>query len=57
MANYYGLELIYRREFHEVHEDEQDDPEFGPLLQKMKVVDDNNESRIDEEQWEAISAF
>ncbi len=35
--------------------DNQDHKEFGPLLEKMKVVDSKGESQMDEDQWEAAS--
>lgn len=55
MAAEYGLRLLYRREFHHVFEEFKDHPEFGPLMVKMKVVDGNGESSMDEDQWEAVS--
>ena len=30
-------------------------PEFKPLLERMKVVDANGESHMDEDQWDAAS--
>ena len=45
------------KEFHEVFEDNQEHKEFGPLLEKMKVVDSNGEPQMDEDQWEAASEF
>ncbi|KAH7107374.1 guanine-N(7)-methyltransferase [Auriculariales sp. MPI-PUGE-AT-0066] len=57
LAHSYGLELLYRREFHDVFEDEREDPEFRSLLSKMKVVDEANESHIDQDQWEAINVY
>ncbi|CAG8716585.1 12642_t:CDS:2, partial [Acaulospora colombiana] len=49
----YGLSLVYKKEFHEIFQEEQEDPEFSTLLKKMKVVDDKNESAMDEDQWDA----
>ena len=56
MAADYKLELIYKKEFHEVFLENQEDPEFHSLMVKMKVVDTNGESSMDEAQWEAASA-
>ena len=55
MAADYKLELIYKKDFHEVFLEHQKDPEFGPLMVRMKVKDANGESAMDEAQWEAAS--
>jgi len=57
MAADYKLKLIYKKEFHEVFLENQEDPEFHSLMVKMKVMDTNGESSMDEAQWEAASAF
>ena len=36
-------------------EEHQEQPEFAALLQRMRVVDANGESQMDEDQWEAAS--
>ncbi|PVG00202.1 guanine-N(7)-methyltransferase [Serendipita vermifera] len=53
----YGLSLVYKKEFHEIFQEEQGDPEFSTLLKKMKVVDDRNESAMDEDQWDAANIY
>lgn len=55
MAIEYGLELKYKEEFHTIYEEHQEHPEFKPLLGRMHVVEDNGESAMDEDQWEAAS--
>jgi mRNA (guanine-N7-)-methyltransferase len=55
MAEEYKLYLTYKEEFHQVFEEHQEHPEFGPLMERMKVVDSNGESSMDEDQWEAAS--
>lgn len=55
MAQEYGLQLVYKKEFHDIFQEEQDHKDFGPLLQRMKVVAANGESEMDEDQWEAAS--
>ena len=55
LAAKYDLYPVYRKEFHELFEEFQGDPEFKPLLQRMNVVDGNGESEMDEAQWEAAS--
>ena len=55
MASEYKLQLIYRAEFHDIYAEHSEHAEFGPLLQRMKVVDEHGESQMDEDQWEAAS--
>ncbi|KAJ3484219.1 hypothetical protein NLI96_g5781 [Meripilus lineatus] len=57
LAAEYSLHPVYMKEFHEVFEDNQEHKEFGPLLEKMKVVDSNGESQMDEDQWEAANIY
>lgn len=56
MAEEYGLSVEYKAEFHQVFEEHRDHSEFAPLMVRMKVVDSNGESAMDEDQWEAASA-
>jgi hypothetical protein len=55
LAEKYDLHPVYKKEFHEVFEEFQEHPEFKPLLQRMKVVDANGETEMNEDQWEAAS--
>ncbi len=55
MAADYGLFPVYKEVFHHVFEEHQDHPDFKPLLVRMKVVDDEGASAMDEDQWEAAS--
>jgi mRNA (guanine-N7-)-methyltransferase len=55
VAKEYGLSLVYRKEFHEIFQEESENPDFGLLLKKMRVVDENGESAMDEDQWDAAS--
>ena len=55
MASEYRLRLLYKEEFHDVFAEHHEHPEFGQLLQRMKVVDSEGESQMDEDQWEAAS--
>jgi mRNA (guanine-N7-)-methyltransferase len=57
MAAEYKLVVKYKEEFHQVFEGNQEDKEFGPLLVRMKVVDENGESSMDEDQWEAANIY
>ena len=49
------MELVYKKEFHEIFEEHSEHAEFAPLLQRMHVVDANGESQMDEDQWDAAS--
>ncbi|TCD62621.1 mRNA cap guanine-N7 methyltransferase [Steccherinum ochraceum] len=53
----YGLHPKYMKEFHEVFADNQEHSDFGPLLERMRVVDANGESQMDEDQWEAANIY
>lgn len=55
LAADYGLYPIYKEEFHQIFAENGEVPEFSQLLQRMKVVDLNGESSMDEDQWEAAS--
>jgi len=57
LAEEYGLHVVYKREFHEVFEEHHEHAEFGPLLERMHVVDKNGESQMDEDQWEAANIY
>lgn len=57
IASEYNLHPLYKREFHEVFTDNQDDPEFKQLLVKMSVVNAKGESAMDEDQWDAASEY
>ena len=57
LASEYGLEIRYRAEFHEVFQQHCEDAEFKRLLSTMRVINENGESAMDEDQWEAASMF
>lgn len=57
LASEYGLTLLYKEEFHQVFQEHQEHPEFKPLLVRMKVVDNEGASAMDEDQWEAASEY
>lgn len=51
----FGLELVYKEEFHTIFMNEKEDKEFKGLLKTMRVVDSNGQSALDTDQWEAAS--
>ncbi|KAF8298356.1 hypothetical protein DL93DRAFT_2161122 [Clavulina sp. PMI_390] len=55
LAAEYGLELIYKEDFHTIYEREQEPAEFRQLLTSMKVVDGRGESALNQDQWDAAS--
>ncbi|KAG8966861.1 mRNA cap guanine-N7 methyltransferase [Tulasnella sp. 419] len=57
LAAEYGLVVKSKQQFHEVYEENHNHREFRPLLQKMKVIDENGESHMDEDQWEAANIY
>ncbi|KAH9857707.1 mRNA capping enzyme-domain-containing protein [Lenzites betulinus] len=57
LASEYDLFPIYKGEFHDVFNENHEHDEFGPLLQRMHVVDSNGESQMDEDQWEAANIY
>lgn len=57
LAAEYSLYPIYKEEFHHIFTQHQDNEEFKSLLLRMKVVDANGESAMDEEQWEAANIY
>lgn len=46
---------MYHAEFHQVFSQHQDEQEFKQLLERMKVVDADGTSSMDEDQWDAAS--
>jgi mRNA (guanine-N7-)-methyltransferase len=57
MAREVGLHEVYRKEFHEVYQEHCEHETYGPLLVKMKVQNEDGESHMDEDQWEAASEY
>jgi hypothetical protein len=55
LAGEYRLQLIYKRPFGDILDEEQGSRDFGPLLRKMGVIDEKGESAMDGDQWEAAS--
>lgn len=55
LAEEYQLYPVYKEEFHQVFEEHREQKEFKELLWRMKVVDRDGESAMDEDQWEAAS--
>ncbi|TFK26413.1 hypothetical protein FA15DRAFT_293491 [Coprinopsis marcescibilis] len=57
LAAEYGLYPKYKEEFHQVFSENQEVPEFKNLMIRMKVVDADGGSSMDEDQWEAANIY
>ncbi|KAF9227991.1 hypothetical protein BS17DRAFT_747026 [Gyrodon lividus] len=57
IAAEYSLYPIYKEEFHQIYEEHSRKEEFKELMVRMKVVDANGESAMDEDQWEAANIY
>jgi len=57
LAEEHGLQLLERKEFHDIFTEQQNHKDYGPLLKRMKVVDDQGDSQMDEDQWEAANIY
>ncbi|KAG9522203.1 mRNA capping enzyme, large subunit, partial [Aureobasidium melanogenum] len=57
LAEEYGLELMYRKPFPEVWEDEKDDYELGPLSERMRVKDREGRFLGTKEEMEAAGFY
>ncbi|WWC68714.1 uncharacterized protein I206_102648 [Kwoniella pini CBS 10737] len=57
LAMEYKLKLIYKKPFHDILQEEKESRDFGPLLGKMGVINNNGESSMNEDQWEAANLY
>jgi len=57
LAQEHDLHLVEKKEFHDLFQEEQDHKDYAPLLKRMKVVDDQGDSQMDEDQWEAANVY
>ncbi|QIX01427.1 hypothetical protein AMS68_006944 [Peltaster fructicola] len=62
LAEEYGLELMYRKGFREVFDEERDDPELGRLAERMGVLsrdraEGNGGCLVTEQEWEAAAFY
>ncbi|KIJ17357.1 hypothetical protein PAXINDRAFT_168048 [Paxillus involutus ATCC 200175] len=57
IAAEYSLHPIYKEEFHQIFAEHSEQEEFKELMVRMKVVDSNGESAMDEDQWEAANIY
>lgn len=57
VAREYGLEPIFHADFQQIFVQEKDDPHFADLLRRMRVVDDQGNTDMTFDQWEAASQF
>lgn len=62
LAEEYGLELLYRKGFREVFDEERNDPELGRLAERMGVMSRDRSQGdggclVSEQEWEAASFY
>ncbi|GAB7337851.1 hypothetical protein MBLNU457_4248t1 [Dothideomycetes sp. NU457] len=57
LAEEYGLELLYRKPFKDVWEEEKNDPVLGPLSERMGVVARDGRSNVSSDEMEAASFY
>ncbi|KAK4971116.1 mRNA cap guanine-N7 methyltransferase [Elasticomyces elasticus] len=57
LAEEYNLELLYRKPFNEVWEEEKDSPEMGLLSERMGVKDRSGRLLVSKEEMEAASFY
>lgn len=55
LAAEYGLEVRFQADFQTIFVEEQSDPYFANLLRRMKVMDDEGNAEMDEDQLDAAS--
>ncbi|BGP13631.1 hypothetical protein JCM10213_007807 [Rhodosporidiobolus nylandii] len=57
LAAEYGLSCVYSEAFQNIFIDEQDDPQFKQLLLRMKVMDEEGNAEMDEDQLDAAMLY
>ncbi|GAA5938271.1 hypothetical protein JCM3775_002933 [Rhodotorula graminis] len=57
VAAEYGLSPVYCADFSSIFADEQEDPHFATLLRRMKVMDDEGNAEMDEDQLDAAMLY
>ncbi|TNY23598.1 mRNA capping enzyme-domain-containing protein [Rhodotorula diobovata] len=57
IAAEYGLSPVYCADFSSIFADEQEDPHFAQLLRRMKVMDDEGNAEMDEDQLDAAMLY
>lgn len=57
LAEDYGLELLYRKKFPDVWEEEKDDPILGPLSERMGVRDRSGRVNVSKEEMDAAGFY
>lgn len=57
MAAQYGLHPVYKKEFHEVFEENKEREDFKSLMVRMNVCDASGASSMEDDEWEAVSKF
>jgi mRNA (guanine-N7-)-methyltransferase len=57
MAAQYRLYPVFKKEFHEVFEENREHRDFKQLMVRMNVCDATGASSMEDEEWEAVSKY
>lgn len=57
MAAQYGLHPVFKKEFHEVFQENREHDDFKQLMVRMNVCDASGASSMDDEEWEAVNIY
>ncbi|GBC03800.1 hypothetical protein RclHR1_05320017 [Rhizophagus clarus] len=57
LASQYGLELVYKKRFHDLYNEVKEEPHYRELLYSMRVIDKRNEEEMSDDEWEATGMY
>ncbi|CAG8670763.1 16827_t:CDS:2 [Dentiscutata erythropus] len=57
MAREYGLELIYKKRFHDIYNESKEDLQYRELLYKMSVIKRKEPIEMSDAEWEAAGIY
>ncbi|SCV67015.1 BQ2448_5661 [Microbotryum intermedium] len=57
LAREFDLHLEYKSDFQDIFLNHKDEPDFAQLLKRMRVIDDQGDTEMTPEQWEAATIY
>jgi mRNA (guanine-N7-)-methyltransferase len=57
LASEYGLELVYKKRFHDLYNEAKEDSHYRELLYNMRVIDKRDEEEMSDDEWEATGMY
>ncbi|RGB32408.1 guanine-N(7)-methyltransferase domain-containing protein [Rhizophagus diaphanus] len=57
LAQQYGLELIYKKRFHDLYNEFKEETHYRELLYSMRVIDKRGEDEMSDDEWEATGMY